>query len=219
MRYDTVIFDLDGTITDSGMGIMNSVKYALKKCGMEIPGEEELRAFIGPPLHEQFRRTCCISEEQAYGMVSIYREYYREKGLYENRVYDGVVEMLKKLKNAGVHILMATSKPEKFAEIIAAHFGFAQYFELIGGACMDGTRTDKHEVIEYVLSLTGRCDRSKILMIGDRSYDIDGAHRAQLHAAGVLYGYGSRRELEDAGADYIAEKPEDIAAYILEEEI
>lgn len=198
---------------------MNSVKYALEKCGMKIPGETELQAFIGPPLHEQFRRTCGISEEQAYSMVSVYREYYREKGLYENCVYNGVVPMLEKLKDAGVHILMATSKPEKFAKIIAVYFGFDKYFEQIGGACMDGTRTDKQEVIEYVLALAGKQDRSGIIMVGDRSYDIEGAHRAHLHAAGVLYGYGTRGELEDAGADYIAETPEDIADYILGEEI
>ena len=134
MKFQTLLFDLDGTVTDSGPGILNSVRYALEKAGMRSADEEELRSFIGPPLHEQFQRFCGITAEQAKKMVSLYREYYTEKGIFENRVYDGVIPVLGRLKERGCRILLATSKPEKFARIIAQHFGFVQYFDFIGGA-------------------------------------------------------------------------------------
>ena len=127
MVIRTVLFDLDGTITDSGPGIMNGVRYALKKAGMREASEEELRSFIGPPLKEQFRDFCGITDEEAAEMVRLYREYYTEKGIFENAVYDGVISMLSQLKAAGLQILLATSKPEKFAKIIAEHFDFARY--------------------------------------------------------------------------------------------
>lgn len=188
MEISTVLFDLDGTITDSGSGIINSVKYALKKAGRKIPPEDELRKFIGPPLQEQFMKCCGIEEKEAAEMVALYREYYQEEGIFDNRVYDGVMEMLKTLKEAGLKIVMATSKPEKFAKMIAEHFGFAKYFDLIGGACMDGARTKKQEVIQYVLEQCKEKDREKIRMVGDRCYDIEGANREGIRAIGVLYG-------------------------------
>ncbi len=216
MKYHTVLFDLDGTITDSGPGIMNCVRYALEKSGMPEADESELRAFIGPPLHEQFRDFCGITDEQAEEMVRLYRERYSGTGIFENRVYDGVIPMLESLKEAGVRILLATSKPEKFAKIIADHFAFAEYFDFIGGANMDGTRTAKQEVIEYVLESCGVSDRTDLIMVGDRRYDIEGAKKAGLASMGVLYGYGSREEIENAGPDLIAETPADIAALILQ---
>ena len=214
MEISTVLFDLDGTITDSGSGIINSVKYALKKAGRKIPPEDELRKFIGPPLQEQFMK-CWIEEKEAAEMVALYREYYQEEGIFDNRVYDGVMEMLKTLKEAGLKIVMATSKPEKFAKMIAEHFGFAKYFDLIGGACMDGARTKKQEVIQYVLEQCKEKDREKIRMVGDRCYDIEGANREGIRAIGVLYGYGSKEELEEAGADGLAETPEEVVRMIL----
>ena len=209
MEISTVLFDLDGTITDSGSGIINSVKYALKKAGRKIPPEDELRKFIGPPLQEQFMKCCGIEEKEAAEMVALYREYYQEEGIFDNRVYDGVMEMLKTLKEAGLKIVMATSKPEKFAKMIAEHF------DLIGGACMDGARTKKQEVIQYVLEQCKEKDREKIRMVGDRCYDIEGANREGIRAIGVLYGYGSKEELEEAGADGLAETPEEVVRMIL----
>ena len=217
MKFQTLLFDLGGTVTDSGPGILNSVRYALEKAGMRSADEEELRSFIGPPLHEQFQRFCGITAEQAKKMVSLYREYYTEKGIFENRVYDGVIPVLGRLKERGCRILLATSKPEKFARIIAQHFGFVQYFDFIGGANLDGSRTEKQEVIEYVLSECGAECRSDVLMIGDRRYDIEGARRAGVHSMGVLYGYGSRAEIEEAEPDFIAETPDEIAGIVLEE--
>ena len=147
-------------------------------------------------------------------MVATYREYYGDKGIFENRVYDGVTETFEKLKAGGVRILMATSKPEKYARQIAEHFGFSGYFDFIGGACMDGRRTDKNEVIEYVID-TCKVDRRKAVMIGDRRHDIIGAIKSGIHSIGVLYGYGSREELEKAGAEMLAVTPADIPELIL----
>lgn len=219
MRYTTALFDLDGTITDSGTGIMNSIRYALRKYDLPVPSDEVLRTFVGPPLQEQFQAVCGLTEEEGRRMVQAYREYYRDRGIFENSVYDGIPETLKALKNHGVRILMATSKPEEFAKRIADHFGFAQYFDYIGGACMDGKRTDKHEVIEYVLKTCGitAAERAQTIMIGDRSHDIIGARKAGLHSLGVLYGYGGREELEEAGADHIVRTAEEIVGVMISE--
>ena len=154
-------------------------------------------------------------EKEAAEMVGLYREYYQEKGIFDNWVYEGVMEMLKTLKEAGLTIVMATSKPEKFAKMIAEHFGFAKYFDLIGGACMNGARTKKQEVIQYVLGQCEEKDLEKIRMVGDRCYDIEGANREGIRAIGVLYGYGSKEELEEAGADGLAETPEEVVRMIL----
>ena len=215
MNYKTAIFDLDGTITDSGPGIMNAIRYAVKKRGLPDVSEEVLRSFIGPPLKEQFRSVFGLSDEEGTIMVATYREYYGEKGIFENRVYDGVPEVFQKLQEAGVRILMATSKPEKYAKQIAEHFGFAKYFDFIGGACMDGRRTDKHDVIEYVIDSCKVC-RENTVMIGDRRHDMIGASKAGIRSIGALYGSGSRDELEKAGADMIAVTPDDISKLILQ---
>ena len=217
MKYTTAVFDLDGTITDSCPGILNSIRYALKKRGIEEPPEEVLRSFIGPPLQQQFQSVFGLSDEEGVSLVSAYREYYGEKGIFENSVYDGVTEMLVRLKKEGVKMLMATSKPEKYARLIAEHFGFGRYFDFIGGACMDGSRTAKHDVIEYVLETCGitQKERGSTVMIGDRRHDIEGAKASGLHSIGVLFGYGSREELRQAGAEEIADTPADIVRFIL----
>lgn len=218
MKYKTAIFDLDGTITDSGPGIMNSIRYALKKRGLPELPEEELRRFIGPPLKEQFQSVFGLTEEESVQMTEDYREYYSEKGIFENSVYDGVPKMLERLRTSGVRGLMATAKPEYYARIIADHFDFAKYFEFIGGACMDGRRNDKHEVIEYVIETCGVSheDRERTIMIGDRSNDMIGAGKSGIHSLGVLYGYGSREELEGASAQTLAETPGKVADLILD---
>ena len=218
MKITTVLFDLDGTLTDSGSGIMNSVKYALEKVGEPTPDVDELRKFIGPPLKGQFMEHCGIDEEKAAEMVTLYREYFTVTGIFENSVYDGVEEMLKTLKQAGIKIAMATSKPEKFAKIIADHFGLAQYFDVIGGACMDETRTEKQDVIRYVLEQCEEKELDKIVMVGDRSYDILGGHAEGLKVIGVLYGYGDLKELSEAGADALATTPQEVAELVLETE-
>ena len=151
MKYKTIFFDLDGTITDSAPGIMNSIKYALEKNHLPMLSEEQLRSFIGPPLRGQFCKVCGLADEESARMVEDYREYYRDKGIFGNNVYDGVIEMLEKLRKKGFRLAIATSKPEMFAKQIADYFGFSKYFDFIGGACMNESRTDKYEVIEYVI--------------------------------------------------------------------
>ena len=154
-------------------------------------------------------------EEIAAEMVTLYREYFTVTGIFENSVYDGVEEMLKTLKQAGIKIAMATSKPEKFAKIIADHFGLAQYFDVIGGACMDETRTEKQDVIRYVLEQCEEKELDKIVMVGDRSYDVVGGHAEGLKVIGVLYGYGDLKELSEAGADALATTPQEVAELVL----
>lgn len=205
MKVKTVLFDLDGTLTDSGPGIINGVQYALEKMGRKEDDKEKLRRFIGPPLKEEFKKFCGITEEEGVNAVAFYREYYTETGIFENEVYEGIPELLKALKEKGLQIAMATSKPEKFAKIIAEHFEIASYFDFIGGSLMDGSRTKKSEVIQYVLDACGVKDRDTVLMIGDRDYDILGAKTIGVHSVGVLYGYGDREELEKAGAEFIVE--------------
>lgn len=210
MKIETVLFDLDGTLTDSGPGIINGVQYALKQYGMEADDLSKLRCFIGPPLLEQFVEFCGFSKEEGRRAVARYREYYNVTGLYENKVYTGIPELLQALKEDGIRIAVATSKPEKYALLIAEHFGISKYFDFIGGSLMDGTRTKKTEVIEYVLRACGVEDRDSVLMIGDREHDIIGAKEAGVHSVGVLYGYGTQEELENAEAEFIVKTPDEV---------
>ena len=212
-KFDAILFDLDGTLTDSGEGIMNSVRYALTKMGAPIPPVEVLRAFVGPPLTEAFRDRCGMNEAQCEEAVRTYREYYKERGMLENRVYDGIPEMLEALVKRGERLVLATSKPEHFARQIMAHFHLASYFFYIGGALTDGTRKEKAEVIAYVLETIG-ADPARCLMIGDRCYDAEGASAFGIKTVGVTWGYGSEEELTDAGARYIARTPAEIVEVI-----
>ena len=213
--YDIILFDLDGTLTDPGEGITNSVAYALEKCGIPAPERSRLYKFIGPPLMDSFKMFYGFSEEQARKAVSYYREHFQEKGIWENQVYDGVEEMLKTLRNVGKRLLVATSKPELFARQILEHFDLAQYFEYIAGATMNETRNSKDAVIAYALESCHVTDLSRTVMVGDREYDILGAKKVGLPAIGVLFGYGSEEELHAAGAAALAEKVEDICGLVM----
>ncbi len=208
MPYSNYLFDLDGTLTDPGLGIKNSIRYALKQKGLPSLTEEELDAFIGPPLLDSFARYCHASPEEAKALVVAYREYFSTKGLFENMVYDGIPDVLEALRARGARLFVATSKPEPYAKQILEHFDLAKYFTFIGGSTMDETRTDKAEVIAYVLSHTG-IDPSESVMVGDRIYDIRGGATCGLSTVGVLYGYGSREEL--ARADWLVELPRELA--------
>ena len=214
-QYETILFDLDGTLTDSAECIINSVRYALRKFGLEEPERETLYRFIGPPLHESMEKYCGFSEEQAKLAVAYYREYYQKQGIFENQVYEGVEDVLNQLKQAGKTLLVATAKPEIYADQILAHFGLSDYFSHIAGANLDGSRTKKEEVILYALGKAHAADRSKVIMVGDREHDVFGAKKAGIACIGVLYGYGSREELKRAGAEYLAELPEDIAGLVV----
>lgn len=212
--YDIIIFDLDGTLTDSGLGITNSAEYALNKFSIKVNDRSELEKFIGPPLNESFEKFYGFTKEEASKAVSVYREYYREKGIFENLVYDGIEQLLIDIKNNGKTAVVATSKPEPFARQILDYFDLSKYFAYIGGSNLDETRGDKAEVIEYVLDAIGVTDKSKAVMVGDREYDIIGAKKNELDSIGVLYGYGSREELEKVDATYIAPTIKDIYPFI-----
>ena len=203
--FDYLFFDLDGTLTDPALGITNSFIHALKHFGIEIPSYEKLCTFIGPPLPDTFKTQFGFDDQKASEGVKKYREYFSTKGLFENSVYPGIPELLKKLKEAGRKLVVATSKPEEYSVKIIEHFGLAQYFENVCGSLMDETRSKKDEGIAYAIERNHRSDKSKILMIGDRKHDILGAKKVGIKSVGVLFGYGSRQELEEAGADFIAE--------------
>lgn len=209
--YQYYLFDLDGTLTDSGKGITNSVKYALKKMGIEEQNMEILQKFIGPPLSETFPKYYGFSQEETKQAIVYYREYYRAGGMFENDVYEGIPELLEKLRNAGKNLIVATSKPEEFSRQILEHFKLAQYFDYIAGASMDDTRVKKDQVIAYALTECRIEDKERAVMIGDREHDIFGARKNGIASIGVLFGFGSREELENAGADYIVETPGGIA--------
>ena len=204
-NYKYILFDLDGTITDSALGITNSVKYALNKLNSPIPSYDTLCKFIGPPLLDGFRDICGFETEKAQTAVKYYREYYETTGLFENAVYDGIPELLKALKENGKSVILATSKPEKFARLILEHFNLMRYFDFAAGASMDETRNKKDAVIAYALLECNIKDKSLAVMVGDRHHDIDGAKVNGISCVGVLYGFGNREELSNAGADYIAE--------------
>ncbi len=214
-EYKYVLFDLDGTLTDPGEGITNSVEYALKKFGIDVKDKKEIFSFIGPPLIDSFMNYCGFSEEKAKLAVKYYREYYCEKGIFENFIISGIPELLSALQKNGKTIVMATSKPEVFAEKIAKKFGIAKYFKCIVGSNLDESRAKKSEVIAYALEKSGAVDKNKAVMIGDREYDIMGARENGIDSIGVLFGYGSEKELKTAGASYIAPLPSDILKIII----
>ena len=214
MRPKCIFFDLDGTLTDSGPGIVASVAYALRKLGVEPPEPEKLRPFIGPPLLWSFAHYYGFDEDQCREALRLYREYFTAGGMFENSVYPGIPEALERLRAAGLTLAVATSKPELFSRQIVAHFRLDGYFEAVCGATMDETRTEKADVIRYALETVG-IPAEEGLMVGDREHDVLGAKTVGVGCVGVLWGYGSREELEKAGADALAETPEEMVDWIL----
>jgi len=214
-KYDYALFDLDGTITDPKVGITKSVAHALKYYGIEVEDLNSLCKFIGPPLKHSFMEYYGFSHEKAEEAIQKYREYFAVKGLYENVVYDGMEDLLKYLRDNGVTLMVATSKPAVFAVKILEHFDLLKYFSFVSGSELNGERSAKAEVIKYALEQNHIEDKSRVIMIGDREHDIIGAKEAGIASIGVLFGYGSRDELEKAGADLIAETVEAIGSMII----
>ncbi len=210
-QYRYCLLDLDGTLTDPGMGITNSVMYALRKFGIEVADRSELYCFIGPPLADSFQKYYGFDREKADRAVAYYREYFRDKGIFENEAYPGIADVLSTLKKAGAVVTLATSKPYEFAVRILEHFHLSQYFDHFGAATMDGRISRKDDVIAHLLEELGDVDRSEVLMVGDRDQDVNGAKANGLRSVGVLWGYGSSEELQGAGADIMIGKPEDLA--------
>lgn len=211
-QYQYIFFDLDGTLTEPKVGITKSVAYALKYYGIHVEDLDTLCPFIGPPLKDSFMKYYGFNDAKAEEAVEKYREYFRPYGIYENEMYEGVDNLLTQLKECGKTIVLATSKPTVFAEIILKHFGLRSYFDCVVGSELDGTRVKKGDVIAYALEEIGVTDKSKVVMIGDRDNDILGAKENGLDCIGVLYGHGSREELELAGADRIVETVEELSS-------
>lgn len=213
--YQYILFDLDGTLTNSELGITTCVQHALEKFGIEVEDRGVLRPFIGPPLGESFQVYYGLTEDESKKAIEYYRERFSVKGLYENEVYEGVEKMLQTIKDSGKKLIVATSKPEKFTMTILEHFNLLKYFDFVAGATLDGSRGEKADVIRYALEISGIEDKTEAIMVGDRKFDILGAKENGLASIGVLYGFGDREELTEAGADYIVERAEDIVKVLL----
>lgn len=212
--YKNILFDLDGTLTDPGVGIVNSVMYALEKLGIEEENRESIYKFIGPPLADSFGKYYGFSKEKCLLAIEYYREYYKRQGIYENSAYEGIAELLAELKDRQAKLIVATSKPEPFANEILRYFELNKYFDYVAGATMDGSRVKKADVIGYALDVCQITDLSATIMIGDREHDIIGARQAGIDSIGVLYGYGDYDELKNAGATYIAKSVDDIVGIL-----
>lgn len=210
MNYKYILLDLDGTIIDSSKGITNSIMYALEKYNIKTSNRKELHKFIGPPIIESFQKYYGFSKEEAKIAVTYYRQHHKKIGIFENELYPGIISLIKKLKDSNGILIIATSKPEVYAEQILERYDIAKFFTYIAGSNLDGTRLTKLEVMEYAVESSNIKDLSKAVMIGDREYDILGAKDMQMSSIGVLYGFGSKDELEKAGADFIAESVEGV---------
>ncbi len=203
----TILFDLDGTLTDSGEGIINCAILALEHFGLPIPSRETLRVFVGPPLHESFIRFG-VPADKAEEAVEVYRSRYIPIGKFENTPYPGIRELLEKLKAEGHKLYVATSKPEQMSIDILEHFDLAKYFDRICGASLDTSRTDKAAVIAYLQELTGKQEHT--IMVGDTKFDVIGAKKHGIPTIGVSWGYGTVEDLRNAGAAAIAHSMEEL---------
>ena len=198
-----ILFDLDGTLTDNSEGIIKSARFALDQLGFPNEPDSVLRRFIGPPLHDSFMEFYGFSREKAFEAVDLYRVRYREKGVHENSLFPGMKEMLRHLQESGAKLCVATSKPIVFTEMILKQHGVYELFTHVVGANLDGSMTDKTEVITEVLRRIGEADEPAV-MVGDRSFDIIGANNCNIESVGVYFGFADPGELEEAGATYIA---------------
>ena len=215
MKWKYLLFDLDGTVTDSHEGILNCVKYAYRAAGLAVPPDDKLFSYIGPPLIDSFQEFGGMTYEEAQRAVAKYRERYNVKGLFENRVYDGMKETLEQLRRMGYVTAIATSKPEVITVRVLEHFGLQEYFEEVVGSTLDASRNKKSDVIREVfrrLSL-GETDRERAIMIGDRKHDIIGAKECGIASLGVYYGFAPEGELEEYGADYVIHTVEELVPF------
>lgn len=214
--YRAILFDLDGTLTASAEGITKSVQYALHKLGIDEPDLHKLEAFVGPPLLDQFMEAYGLDETAAWQAVGYYRERYTQQGIYENRPYKGIQELLRGLKERGYILAVASSKPITYVRQILEHFDLASFFTVIEGSQMDGSRTTKGEVIQEALKgLHMEGQREQVVMVGDRKHDVLGAKDAGIDCVAVAYGYGSTQELEQAGPVMIAPTIEGLQRFFL----
>lgn len=213
---DYILIDLDGTITNPKEGITKSVQYALRAMNINVEDLDSLTKHIGPPLREGFMEYYGFDKDQAEAAVSKYREYFGEKGIHENELYDGIEQLLTRLKQAGKYLIVATSKVEELAVKVLENFHLEHYFDDICGATYDGSRASKKDVILYALEKNSITDLDRVVMVGDRKYDILGAKEVGIASIGVLYGFGSKEELVEAGADRIAATVDEVYDVIMD---
>lgn len=213
MTYRVVLFDLDGTLTNPGVGIANSVRHALTALRLPQLSSAQLRSFVGPPLQESFS-ALGLMQNEVDAAVDAYRAYFVDKGMYENHVYEGIADMLTALSPHAVRLAVATSKPTVFAQRILEHFGLDVFLEQVVGAELDGTRRHKHEVIAEVLARLD-CPSHDAVMVGDMAQDVVGAAKVGLSCIGVSWGYGEPGELETAGAKCVVSTPEELLTSLL----
>jgi len=208
-RYSTVFFDLDGTVTDSGQGCLNGVRYMFEKIGFTGYDEKKLKRFLGPPVIHHLISEYGFEKELAEKAYVYYREYYINKGIYENRPYGGIGEAIKKIKDSGKAVYIATSKPLPQALSVLERFGLKELFDGVFGAQPERGITLKKDVLENAIKTIGGAGSA--VMVGDRFYDIEGGKHVGIDTVGVLYGYGDLNELEGAGCDYITDTVDDLA--------
>lgn len=209
-KYDGVLFDFDGTIADSAEGVFASISYALEQMGLPLLDEEKLRTFIGPPLYVSFEQQCGVDETMNRKLIEKYREYYNETGIYKLRIYDGVFDLIEKLRQHSVKTGIASSKPEVYLKKIAEFKNFSNSFDIISGSDPDYIDSSKKAIIERAADELRAQGAQRVLMVGDRCFDIEGAHDCALECVGVLYGYGTKQEFTQYGADYIVSHPKEI---------
>ncbi|HCA21580.1 MAG TPA: phosphoglycolate phosphatase [Lachnospiraceae bacterium] len=215
-NYKYIFFDLDGTVTQSEFGIIRSARVALKKMGIDTSSEsdKDMLKFIGPPLYNSFHDFYGMNEEDSLKAVQYYREYYEAGGLFDAPLYDGIKEVIETLSESGRDVFIVTSKPGVIAERIVEHFGLSDSIISVIGPDKSEKSPKKKALIERAMNENDITDKSAVVMIGDRMYDIEGANEVGVDSIGVLYGYGSREELEEAGATYIAPNPRDILSFV-----
>ncbi|MGM0752493.1 MAG: HAD family hydrolase [Bacillota bacterium] len=209
-KYKIILFDLDGTLSDPKEGITKSVQYALENLDIEVPDAQKLECFIGPPLQVSFAEHYDFDELKTQRAIDFYRERFKEKGMFENKLYPNIPSLLKMLKENGFTLVVATSKPTVFAEQILKYFTIDQYFDLIAGSNLDGTRTSKAEIIQYILEVYHEYEPGNFIMIGDRKHDMIGAHHTGIDSIGVTYGYGSFEEISQSDPTFMVENVDEI---------
>lgn len=216
--FDHIFFDFDGTIMDTSPGIYDSFDRVIAHYKLDYPRSEYDR-MIGPPLRESFGNILNLPESEIRNAIKIYRDYYSTEGMYNARLYDGVVELIENLRKSGKKIYTATSKPELFTRRILEKYELDHLFDFIGGSDLEERgRVEKKDVVEYVVNTRKLSDnKEKCILIGDRKYDVVGAHEAGIKCAGILWGFGSREEFESCGADFILETPSDVETFLLQE--
>ena len=208
--YQYILFDLDGTLTDSSEGITKSVQYALDKMGIHEPDLKPLERFIGPPLYDEFRRSYDFDDAEAKQAIDFYRERFGVVGWKENLLYDGIPELLKALTEAGKTLSTASSKPAFFVDKIVKYFNIEQYFAVVSGATLDGSIGTKTQVVQQARERLNVQDRSQAVLIGDRLHDAEGARACGIDCIGVTFGFGSREELESAGANHVVDRVDEL---------